>query len=116
MSPIEFGASKKPKKSPGFMSAKSSAPDPLADVEYTDNLEADAAAELNAMQKAFKERRGVEDQRFRQATDSEFWIAACFKTREHKEAFLAAVGAARLGDKYIDGHALAKALGIELPD
>jgi len=113
---FEFGqAAKKAKKSPGFMAAASSAPDPLADVEYSDNLEVDAAAELTALLAAFKERRGVEDKRFQQATDSEFWTALCFQSREAKEAFLAATSTARLGDKYIDGHAFAKALGIDLP-
>ena len=107
---------KKAKKSPGFMAAASSAPDPLAGVEYSESVESDSASELTALEAAFKERRGVEDKRFQQATDSEFWVALCFRSREAKEAFLAATSTSRLGDKYVDGHAFAKALGVDLPD
>ncbi len=32
-------------------------PDPLADVEYTGDLEADSGAELDALQSAFRDRR-----------------------------------------------------------
>lgn len=111
---FEFGATKKPGKKAGFIAKASQAPDPLAEVAYTGNVEMDAAAELSALESAFRERRKDEDKRFKQATDSEFWFAACFPSREAKDSFLAAVGAARLGDKYVDGVALAKILGVEL--
>ncbi len=111
---FEFGAGRKAGKKAGFIAKAGQAPDPLAGVEYTGNVEKDAAAELSALEAAFRERRKDEDKRFKQATDSEFWFAACFPSRESKDAFLSAVGAARLGDKYIDGVALAKILGIEL--
>jgi len=90
--------------------------DPLADVPVTGNVETDAAAELDALAQGFRQRRDQEEKRFRNATDSEYWFAVCFRTRADKDAFLAAVGAvARLGDKYIDGYALAKQLGLD-PD
>lgn len=90
---------------------------PLAGVGYTDSLETDAGAELSALGKAFKTRRDREDDRFRATIDSEYWLAVCFRSREHKEAFLTALKVpARLGDKYVDGHQLARLLGIELPD
>ena len=38
----------------------------------------------------------------------------CFRTRADKDAFLAAIKATRLGDKYIDGHALARLLDVPL--
>lgn len=113
--PFEFGsgATRRPSS---FMSAAAQVPDPLAEVAYSGNLEADAAAELTAMEAAYRQRRGAEDKRFRTATDSEFWFAVCFRDRAAKDAFLAALKADRLGDKYLDGHALARVLGITLPD
>lgn len=89
------------------------AADPLAGVEYSGDLAADSAAELSAMEQAYRDRAKAEADRFRGATDSEFWFAVCFTSREEKEAFLAGFGLARLGDKYIDGRALAKALRTE---
>lgn len=88
-------------------------PDPLADVEYTDDLAADTSAECDALQKAYKDRRSKDAVRFRAATDSEYWFAVCFQSREEKEAFLAEFGAGKLGDKYIDGAALARLLRRE---
>lgn len=82
--------------------------DPFAEVEYTDDLQVDAGAELAALETAYRSRRKAEDQRFRRATDSEYWFAACFQSREEKEAFLAEFGIP--GDKYIDGHVLAAAI------
>ncbi|MCL2089858.1 MAG: hypothetical protein FWH11_01305 [Micrococcales bacterium] len=86
------------------------APDPLADVEYGDDLAADSAAELTAMEQAYRDRAKTEETRFRAATDSEFWFAVCFASRAEKDAFLAETGAGALGDKYLDGRALADLL------
>lgn len=88
--------------------------DPLADVEYTGDIEADALAELDALSSAFRDRRRQEDRRFKQATDSEFWLALCFETREQKEAFLTAFNMAQFGDKYLDGRKVAHALGVDI--
>ncbi|SES49099.1 hypothetical protein [Actinokineospora terrae] len=90
-------------------------PDPLENVDYTGDLEADSAAELDALAKGFRERTAREDERFRLATDSEHWFAMCFKTRAAKEAFLRAARLLILGDKYIDGHAAARILDIPMP-
>ncbi|MBM7771741.1 hypothetical protein JOD54_001945 [Actinokineospora baliensis] len=90
-------------------------PDPLENVAYTGDLENDAAAELDAVAKGFRERTAREDDRFRLATDSEYWFALCFKTRADKEAFLRAARLLILGDKYLDGHAAARILGIPMP-
>lgn len=98
--------------------------DPLKDVEYTDDLNHDASSEFAALQEAFKsekvegmaKRADAERKRFKQATDSEFWFAVCFKSREEKESFLKAMNLAKniMGDKYIDGHKWAQILGIDL--
>lgn len=111
--PFEFG---KPTSGGKRLQTRPTAPDPLAGVDYTGNVETDAATELAAIESAFIDRRNTEDARFKNATDSEYWFAVCFKTRAHKDAFLEAVNAVRLGDKYLDGHALARLLGVPLPD
>lgn len=60
-------------------------------------------------------REKAEDARRERAVNSEFWFAVVFQDQASKEAFLEAV-APRMGDKYIDGHALAKAMGVKIPD
>lgn len=118
--PFEFGSAQdkpaKSRKKSGFSPASANDIDPLATVAYTGNVEADAATELDALASAFRERRRDEDKRFQQATDSEYWFAVCFKSRAAKDEFLAAIKARRLGDKYIDGHHLARLLGVDLTD
>lgn len=120
-SPFQFGNSPlagkpaKGRKSAGFMAPKSDVEDPLKDVPVTGNVEVDASAELDALAEGFRARRDQEAKRFKNATDSEYWFAVCFKTREDKEAFIKAIGNPNtLGDKYIDGHQLAKALGVDI--
>jgi len=85
-------------------------PDPLAEVEYTGDLQQDTAAELTAMQKAYRGRARAEVDRFREATDPEFWVALVFESREQKEDFLREFGLSRLGDKYLDGRKVARVL------
>ncbi|WP_461004577.1 hypothetical protein [Trueperella pyogenes] len=111
---MAFNFTNKPSISKGFNF--NNTPDPLKDVEYTGDLGKDAASELTAMQKAYRERAKAEEDRFKNATDSEFWFAVCFKTREHKERFIQAINAAHLGDKYLDGHQLSRILGIDIDD
>lgn len=82
--------------------------DPLADVPMTDDLAADSAAELGALEQAYRDRAKAEAVRFRQATDSEFWFAVVFKTREEKDEFLARYKLGDLGDKYLIGRELDK--------
>lgn len=91
-------------------------PDPLADVEYTGDLPTDARAELNAVQQGFRDRAKREEQRFLLATGSEYWFVLCFKTREDKERFLKQAKLFAIGDKYLDGYAVARALGIPMDD
>ncbi len=91
-------------------------PDPLADVEYTGDLPEDSRKELNALQQGFRDRAKREAERFRLATDSEYWIAVCFKTREDKEKFLRNAKLLPIGDKYMDGYAVARALGVPMED
>lgn len=70
--------------------------------------------ELTAEQKAFREQLKSEKSSMDTAVDSGFWCCICFVTYDHKMEFLQKTGLQALGDKYIDGHKFAKALGIEL--
>lgn len=90
-------------------------PDPLAPVQYSGDLAQDAASEFTALEQGYRDRAKAESDRFKRATDSEFWVAVCFTTREEKEAFLAAANLDTIGDKYLDGRAVADTLGITLP-
>lgn len=114
---IQFSAGKSSKsRKPTFMTKASMVDDPLADVKMSDSLEVDARAELDALTVAYRERKSNEDKRFKQATDSEYWVAVCFESREQKDAFLRASHTAALGDKYVDGKRFAAMLGIPIPD
>ncbi len=86
--------------------------------EPTGDAEIDSAADLDAVQSGFRARAADESRRFALATDSEFWAALCFQTREQRDAFLAAIGAFDLviDARYIDGCELAKRMGVALPD
>lgn len=88
-------------------------PDPTAGIEWTGDNAKDAELELDAVQAGFRARNKQEMGRFVEATDSEYWVAVCFRTRGEKEAFLRAAGLAHLGDKYLDGAAVAAVLGVK---
>lgn len=89
-------------------------PDPLAEVDYTGDLPEDSRRELTALQQGFRDRAKREAERFRLATDSEYWLAVCFKTRDDKETFLRNAKLLGIGDKYMDGYAVARVLGVPM--
>lgn len=74
-----------------------------------------AVAVLTEQQQQAKDARKAELARIRTITDSEYWIALCWESREQKDAFLKAVGLFDYGDKYLDGRLFAEAMGIEMP-
>lgn len=84
--------------------------DPLDGVPVTGDMQVDSAAELTAMEQAYRDRAKAEAKRFTDATDSEYWFAVCFTSREEKDQFLAEFGLAKVGDKYLDGHQVAAQL------
>lgn len=86
-------------------------PEPMPGPE---EAEAEALAEVSEILSGFRGRAKREDQRFVDATDSEYWVAVCFQTREQKDEFLQKARLADLGDKYLDGMAVARILGIRL--
>lgn len=84
--------------------------------EPVGNPEADSSADLDAVQAGFRNRAKQEADRFALATDSEYWAAICFQTREQKETFLSALKLLEFGDKYLDGRLVAERLGVKLPE
>lgn len=93
-------------------------PNPLESIQYEpdDTLETASAREVTAVAESFRARAARDQERYRLATDTEFWVALCFKSRQEKDLFLARAGLDGLGDKYIDGAALARRLGIDLSE
>lgn len=75
-----------------------------------DDTETEARKELSELQKSFRERDKAEQRRRLLATDSEFWVAMCFPSREAKEAFLREFGLLKFGDKYLNGEKCAEVL------
>ena len=73
-------------------------------------LEESSREEIGEAEQAFRNRLDREDKRRRMATDSEFWFAVYFQSREEKEAFLRRHGLDRIGDKYLPGSAVERAL------
>lgn len=79
-----------------------------------EEIEQEAAGELSELLAGFKSRSSRENERFVQATDSEYWFCVCFQTREQKEEFLQKLRLLELGDKYLDGLLVAKRLGVKI--
>lgn len=85
--------------------------------EPTGDAEVDSANDLGELERGFRRRAADERRRFALVTDSEFWGAICFQTRAQRDAFFVAIGAQPfgVGGRYFDGNAIAKMMGIELP-
>lgn len=85
--------------------------------EPTGDAEIDSAADLDAVQSGFRARAADEARRFALATDSEYWGAICFQTREQRDAFFAAIKCLDLvvDARYFDGCEIARRMGISLP-
>jgi hypothetical protein len=71
---------------------------------------------LTEGQEFFKERREAEKARFQLNTDTGYWCALVFESREQKEAFLRHFDAVRIagGDKYLNGYKMAQAMGVDV--
>lgn len=70
--------------------------------------------EVSDVIKRMRLKQALERSRYLDATDSEYWFALCFQSREQKEQFLAALGWADLGDKYLDGAQVARRMNVQL--
>lgn len=80
-------------------------PDPFAELrgQTSGSLETDSQEEVSALSSAFKSRANRERDRFRRATDSEYWVCICFDDRDAKDRFLRDHNLTDLGNKYLDG-------------
>jgi hypothetical protein len=74
------------------------------------SLEESCRNEVGEAEAAFRGRLAKEDKRRRLATDSEFWIAVYFQSREEKDRFLRKYGLDKVGDKYLPGNAVDRIL------
>lgn len=79
------------------------ADDPLANVEYTGNLEHDCVAEAMALYECLRKAKSPEP--CKHSTDSEHWLCVVFPSRNDREAFLTEWNLWGFGDKYMDGTA-----------
>lgn len=77
--------------------------DPLASVDYTENLETDCFLEAAALLEAFRSVKPKEE--YKDATDSAYWIAVYFKSQTDKDKYLEDHCLLKYGDKYINGTA-----------
>ena len=82
-----------------------------------EELEKSTIAELNEVEKGFRERMKQENSRFRDMCDTEYWFCVCFTSREQREEFMRKAGLPT-DEKYIDGREMAKAFrkSIKTPD
>jgi hypothetical protein len=87
---------------------------PAPEPEPVGTFAEQATAQLSELEQGIKDRKRAERDRFRAATDSEYWFAVCFTSRAQKEEFLRAAGLWEAGDKYLDGRLVADRFGIEL--
>ncbi len=84
--------------------------------EAIDRIEESVNGEVNEILSAFKQRAEREDDRFTDATDSEYWVSIVFQNRAQKEEFLRKIGIDLVhdGDKYLNGMKVAEVLGVQL--
>lgn len=87
---------------------------PMGDLDLIDDLHADADAGMSEALRQIIERKRATQERFRTATDPEFFFCVCFQSREQKEQFLELVGWSDLGDKYINGLEVARRLKVPI--
>jgi hypothetical protein len=80
---------------------------PLAALEL--RRPAPSAARQGPGRVGFRERAAREEERFRLATDSEYWVALCFRTPDGATAFASALGLTSHG-RYVPGPQLEAAL------
>jgi hypothetical protein len=112
---LPFGSPPRPKRGPTLFDQLSGITDePAADEKPAGSFEEQAAAEIGELEAGIKSRKKAERDRFRAATDSEFWFAVCFTSRDEKDRFLKAAGLWEHGDKYLDGQVVADTFDVDM--
>jgi hypothetical protein len=79
------------------------------------SLERMAQEEVDEIAQSFRQRMQRENRRLDFVLDSDYWCCLVFQSSEQLLAFLNATGWRRLGERYIDGLAVARAMNIDLP-
>jgi hypothetical protein len=87
---------------------------PLDDLSLTGDLQEDADATMSEALRAVIARKKATQERFRTATDPEFYLCVCFQSREQKEEFLRLISWDDLGDKYLNGLEIARRLNVPI--
>ncbi|MDY4007503.1 MAG: hypothetical protein SOY94_01390 [Candidatus Limiplasma sp.] len=97
--------------------AKVTAPEAEPTTDSLEAVEKETVAELTEVENSFRERMKVENKRFRDMCDTEYWFCVCFTSREQKEEFLQKIGM-DTDLKYIEGKDMARAYrkAIQTPD
>ena len=90
------------------------APSPLDTLDYPGDLEGDVSAEMGAVESFIKEERLQERERWRLMTDTNFYCCLVFQSEQQRDDFLAQVGWADLGPRYLNGLAVAQRLGVPI--
>lgn len=115
MTALPFGSPPRPKRGPTLFDQLTGITDePAVDEKPAGTFEEQADTQISELEAGIKSRKKAERDRFRAATDSEFWFAVCFTSREEKERFLRAAGLWEHGDKYLDGAVVAAALDVDM--
>lgn len=88
--------------------------EPTVEKETTlEDFEAEVVEELGEVEKSFRERMNLENKRFKDMCDTEYWFCVCFTSRAQKEEVLEKLGLP-LEEKYISGREFAKAVNAQL--
>lgn len=87
---------------------------PLQDADLIGDLQADADTVMSTALQEIIARKKATQERFRVATDPEFFFCIAFQSRAQKDEFLRLVGWDDLGDKMINGLEVARRLEIPI--
>lgn len=79
------------------------------------SLLAEITEDQSEIESATKSAFKAEANKLADVLDSEFYICLCFDSRAAKEQFLSQTKIAKTDDRFVDGHEIAKRLGVELP-
>ncbi len=87
---------------------------PLDALPEIDDPQAADEAALSTMYATIKAEKAARREAYRTLIDPEYFCVVCFQNREQKDNFLKAVGWEHLGDKYLDGLAIARIMGVPI--
>lgn len=84
---------------------------PLADIEYTGNVEVDARKELDVTIEEIRATKREKQKAITKTLDTEYWVCLCFQSRQQVEEFMAKCGQPDPTHKYVDGVKFAERIG-----